>query len=100
MSEHFNKLSPAEAELLALLAEECGEVIQMIGKVLRHGLDSYPPGGGESNRVQLADEAGQVLAAIHLLTERGVLSDVEVGCGKAGKLQRVFKYLHHAEKLP
>ena len=35
--EHFNGLTPAEAKRLALLAEECGEVLQAIGKVLRHG---------------------------------------------------------------
>ena len=28
MKEHFNQLTPAEAERLALLAEECGEVMQ------------------------------------------------------------------------
>ena len=33
----FNGLTPAEAERLALLMEECGEVVQIIGKVLRHG---------------------------------------------------------------
>ena len=41
--DHFNKLTPAEAERLAILAEECGEVIQVIGKILRHGYDSYHP---------------------------------------------------------
>lgn len=40
---HFNKLTPAEAERLAMLAEECGEVIQVIGKILRHGYDSFHP---------------------------------------------------------
>ena len=33
----FNELSPAEVERLAILAEEMGEAIQVIGKVLRHG---------------------------------------------------------------
>lgn len=43
MPEHFNGLTPAEAERLAMLSEECGEVIQIIGKILRHGYDSYHP---------------------------------------------------------
>lgn len=38
--EHFNQLSPAEAERLALLSEELGEAQQAIGKILRHGQPS------------------------------------------------------------
>ena len=34
---NFNQLTPAETERLAILAEECGEVIQAVGKILRHG---------------------------------------------------------------
>lgn len=44
----FNGLSPAEVERLALLAEECGEVIQTVGKILRHG---YYLGSKESEDV-------------------------------------------------
>lgn len=43
MSGHFNGLSPEEAERLAMLAEECGEVIQIIGKILRHSYASHHP---------------------------------------------------------
>ena len=39
----FNNLSPAEAERLAMLAEEAAEVIQVVGKVLRHGYSSHHP---------------------------------------------------------
>lgn len=41
--QHFNRLTPAQAERLAMLAEECGEVIQIVGKILRHGYDSWHP---------------------------------------------------------
>ena len=37
---HVNNLSNEQLEALAILAEECGEVIQVIGKIIRHGLDS------------------------------------------------------------
>ena len=40
MSDHFNGLTPVQAELLALLSDECGELVQIIGKIMRHGLDS------------------------------------------------------------
>jgi len=56
MQDHFNGLTPAEAERLAMLAEECGEVIHIIGKVLRHGYDSRHPDGGPTNREALSRE--------------------------------------------
>lgn len=55
-TQPFNRLTPAEAERLALLAEECGEAIQAIGKILRHGYESNHPEFTETNRTQLPDE--------------------------------------------
>ncbi|MDJ0712582.1 MAG: hypothetical protein QNJ14_19525 [Woeseiaceae bacterium] len=43
MSDFSNYLDDHEAERLAILAEEAGELIQTIGKILRHGYDSYNP---------------------------------------------------------
>lgn len=43
MSVPFNQLTHAEVERLAMLAEECGEVIPIIGKILRHGPNSNHP---------------------------------------------------------
>ena len=37
MTEHFNGLTPAEDERLAMLAEECAEVIKIVSKIQRHG---------------------------------------------------------------
>lgn len=67
MSEHFNQLTPAQAERLAILAEECGEVIQIIGKILRHGLESCHPVTGEVNRTALVRELYDVKAAMVLM---------------------------------
>lgn len=59
---HFNQLTPAQAEVLALLAEEAGELIQAIGKILRHGLESTHPAnpGGPTNADALVRELGDV----------------------------------------
>ena len=35
--DNFNRLSPAEYERLAILAEEMGEAQQALGKIMRHG---------------------------------------------------------------
>ena len=63
---HFNHLSPAELERLAILSEEAAEVQKAIGKILRHGYDSYNPDdiGRGSNRLQLQEECGDLLFAI------------------------------------
>jgi NTP pyrophosphatase (non-canonical NTP hydrolase) len=91
---HFNQLSPAEAERLALLSEECGEVIQAIGKILRHGYESAFPENGPTNRCRLEAELGDVLAAISLLTAKDLRAEA-IETFKGSKLQRVTPYLHH-----
>ncbi len=63
-AEHFNQLSPSEAERLAMLAEGCGEVVQAIGKILRHGYESTHPDGGPTNRATLERECGDVYHSI------------------------------------
>ena len=68
MTESFNKLTPAEAERLALLSEECAEVIMAIGKILRHGFESRHPNGGPTNRQTLERECGDLRHAVLLMT--------------------------------
>lgn len=96
MVEHFNELEAYEAELLALLAEECGEVVQAIGKILRHGIGSYNPSEPSiSNRDRLTREMGDVRAAMILLCEAGVISKDRVHAAADDKRARIGKYLHH-----
>lgn len=96
--EGFNRLTPAQAERLAFLAEECGEVIQAIGKILRHGYESSHPDIPErTNRDDLKKELSHVYVAQSLLYDSGDLAS-------KGKLMatyahdkkiKVFKYMHH-----
>lgn len=67
---HFNNLNPAEAERLAILAEECGEVVQIVGKILRHGWESVWPEGGPTNRERLQLELGDIMAIQKVMRER------------------------------
>lgn len=102
---HFNQLTPAQAERLAILAEECGEVIQVVGKILRHGYESVHPDGGQTNRQLLESEIGDVQAAITLLSyNNGVSlrSDLDIKHirnAEESKLIRISTFLHHA-KVP
>lgn len=96
---HFNKLTPAEAERLSILAEECAEVIQVIGKIQRHGFDSKHPNGGKTNRQLLEKELGDVDVAKHLMIESEDVDDDQIGQGFTDKLFNLPPYLHHNRHL-
>lgn len=105
MTEHFNKLTPSQLERLALLAEELGEAVQAVNKIIRHGYESYNPdkivnqrGEGYpvvTNRMELEKEMGDVDAAVRLMIEAGDLTAVGIMAGVKRKLFTVGKYLHH-----
>lgn len=95
--KHFNNLTPAEAERLALLAEEMGEAAQIIGKILRHGYDSYNPTIADSprNREMLETELGHISWAIGLMCKVNDISQGNIQQHKAVKANKVGRYLHH-----
>jgi NTP pyrophosphatase (non-canonical NTP hydrolase) len=94
-----NNLSDAELERLALLAEECGEVLQVIGKIIRHGYQSSNPHfpsdqGGPTNRDLLVKEVGDVLLAIDFLMRHDIAEE-QIEDRMRVKRHRVYDYLHH-----
>lgn len=97
MDDNFNKLTPAETERLALLAEECGEVVQIIGKTLRHGYESTNPvtGDGVTNRTKLELELGDIMAALRLMDMREDVELDRVLDNSEIKFLKVNKWLHH-----
>lgn len=101
----MNNLTGAQIERLGILSEECGEVIQVIGKILRHGYDSSSPNrhplGDASNRLLLANEITDVILAAGIVgsldftdvtakTEERVTYSIE-------KIDRLNKYMHYEE---
>ena len=93
--EHFNRLSPAEDERLALLTEECGEVLQIIGKIQRHGYESSWPEGGPTNRERLSRELGDLLFTIAFLQDQGDISSNILGEYVIRKAEKLNKWFHH-----
>ncbi len=95
--EHFNKLTPAQLERLALAAEEMGEAIQIIGKILRHGLDSQNPlvENGPTNKELLEKELGDVRCAVRLLCVAGDIDDDVVDYHASEKISSLERWLHH-----
>jgi NTP pyrophosphatase (non-canonical NTP hydrolase) len=94
--KHHNQLTPAQAERLALLLEELGEAQQAIGKILRHGYDSFHPDKiGPNNREQLEEELGHIWLACWLLCDRKDIDLNRLFDHYSRKKERVGRYLHH-----
>ena len=95
MANHFNELTAAEAELLACLAEECGEVVQAVGKILRHGYESRHPDGGPTNRESLERECGDILATLDLLCNAKDVDSEAMETARTAKHESRKQYFHH-----
>lgn len=95
-ADHFNDLAAGEQERLALLIEECSEVIHIAGKILRQGYNScHPDNDVVNNRMLLEEELGHVFFAVELMSDRHDVQDIAISDHCAEKRARVGKYLHH-----
>lgn len=90
----------SELERLALLAEECAEVIHCVSKAIRHGYEAKDPTDkmAMSNRGNLEREIGHVLCAIHLMASRSDVLWEHVVEWDREKAQKVRQYLHYQEE--
>jgi len=80
--------------------EECAEAIKEAMKCKR-----FPPGhptheawttaGNPSPRTLLVQEIGDVLAAIDVLVNRGLMTDMEIRTAKYAKLQKMAEQFGH-----
>ena len=97
--QHFNGLMPGELERLAYLNEELHEVGQIIGKILRHGYESYNPTVNEwprtTNRQLLERELGDVMRAVAMLTKNGDVNEDSIL--KVAEKGPPSKYMHHQD---
>lgn len=96
--KHFNRLTPTEAERLALLAEELGEAIQAVGKVLRHGYENSHPDSEVTNRQHLERELGDAYHAVVLMCSAGDLSVESIASRADEKAKTAVRHLHHQTK--
>lgn len=92
----FANLAPHEHEILCCAAEEAGEIVQIVMKAMRHGIDSkHPQPYSELNRVEIAKEIGQLIAISEMMVQLGVVSQSEITFGKNRKWEKIGQYLHH-----
>lgn len=102
MTSHFNGLTESQAERLALLSEECAEVIKAVSKILRHGYESTNPTVSvpdderpETNRTALERELGDVICAIRKLRHAEDVSECQIDRYADEKAIKIKKWLHH-----
>ena len=100
-TDHFNRLTPAEAERLALLLEELGEAQQAVGKILRHGYESINPEIPVEDQVtcraNLEKELGDVLVAMDFLVDFGDISQSNLDDRRRVKHHKIWSWLHHQD---
>ena len=65
-------------EILDIMQEECGEVVQMISKCRRFGLDNQYGEQSSTNRARLTEEVGDLMCMIQLMQEAGIVDIAEV----------------------
>lgn len=94
--KHFNNLTPAEAERLAMLAEEAGEIVQIIGKILKHGYESHHPNKPEeTNRKLLETEIGDLFGIVDEMKTNQDLIHWRIEQSRIKKWEKALKYAHH-----
>lgn len=93
-------LSAAQLERLALLAEECAEVVMAVTKIQRHGFSSYNPlvPGSLTNREALEKEVGHVLCAIQILLDAEDVQGGRIDGWRGRKQAEIHRWLHHQSK--
>ena len=100
-SQNINNLSAAEAERLALLAEECGEVIQVVGKILRHGYDSANPlvDVSPTNREELEKELGDIELVVDMLKSCSDVDNNAIQLRRKTKPAKMMLWLHYNQDV-
>lgn len=82
-----------QQEILDILTEECQEVIQVICKIRRFGLDSCHPDNPEySNHQHLLEELGDVACMIDLVLWSGLGFHDDLNRAKRGKMEKLKRF--------
>jgi NTP pyrophosphatase (non-canonical NTP hydrolase) len=76
-------------EIYDILIEECAEVIQVVSKVKRFGIDSEIGVFDETNRDRLEQEIGDLLTMIDLLFVKGIINEENVFKAQQRKIEKL-----------
>ena len=76
-------------EIYDILIEECAEVIQVVSKVKRFGIDSEIGVFDETNRDRLEQEIGDLLTMIDLLFTKGIINEENILKTQQRKIEKL-----------
>lgn len=96
MKTQAHELTDKQKEYLLILAEECSEVIKVITKTFRFGLESKNPNipNSPTNKEELIQEIGDVMAMVELLKDSALqLSDKALEEAKKKKIDKLNYWL-------
>lgn len=79
-------------EILAILQEECAEVIQSISKINRFGYASINPRDHKSNQQHLEEEIGDLVCMIQLLIEHKIVDSGSVDTAALNKRAKLKQW--------
>ena len=85
-------MNKQENEIMDILQEECAEVIQMVSKCRRFGIDNTHIKSGESNRARLTEEMGDMLCMVKLAQDFGIVDLAEVVAASVAKEEKLRKW--------
>lgn len=90
-------MTKSELERLAILAEECAEVVQIVNKIIRHGYNCYNPFDEKrtTNRELLEKEIGDVEFIISLMKKKLDIDSEKISVAKIRKSLTIKRYLHY-----
>jgi NTP pyrophosphatase (non-canonical NTP hydrolase) len=81
-----------ENEIMDILQEECAEVIQMVSKCRRFGIDNTHLKAGVSNRTRLTEEIGDLQAMIDLCIIFNLVNKEDVDQASDDKIAKLKQW--------
>lgn len=88
----MKRIDKKTKEALIILQEEAAEVIHIISKIFRFGMDYTHPNKAMPNKTVLVQEIGDFLALVDILAEQKVISDWDLDEAKIRKVKRLEKW--------
>lgn len=91
-------MDKAKEERLVMLAEEAGEVVQAVAKILRHGEESFHPADPDkvANLYHLEQELTDLLSIIsHMVFKGDVDVDITLTEELSARWHKKLTYTHH-----
>lgn len=84
-------MTEQEKEILIITAEECGEVVQAVTKILRFGKENNLA-GAYTNIHRLEEEIGDLWCMIGILVDSGIIDKEAVSVAAVNKRRRLEEY--------